>query len=72
MDQRKLNGKLEYLIKWEGFPLSESTWEISSDFHCPGLLDNFLIRTGRKAPPRISTRITKGKRNIRYVKKSAL
>ena len=25
--RRNINGKLEYKIKWEGYPLSQSTWE---------------------------------------------
>ena len=27
LDRRKTNGKYEYKIKWEGYPMSESTWE---------------------------------------------
>ena len=27
LDRRKVNGKLEYKIKWSGYPISESTWE---------------------------------------------
>ena len=27
LNRRKKNGKLEYKIKWEGYPMSESTWE---------------------------------------------
>ena len=26
-DRRKVNGKFEYKIKWEGYPMSQSTWE---------------------------------------------
>ena len=27
LDRRKTNGKIEYKIKWEGYPMSQSTWE---------------------------------------------
>ena len=27
LDRRKINGRFEYLIKWEGYPVNESTWE---------------------------------------------
>jgi hypothetical protein len=27
LDRRKVNGKFEYKIKWEGYPMSQSTWE---------------------------------------------
>ena len=27
LKRRKINGKYEYKIKWEGYPMSESTWE---------------------------------------------
>ena len=27
LDRRKVNGKFEYKIKWEGYPMNQSTWE---------------------------------------------
>ena len=27
LDRKKVNGRFEYKIKWEGYPLSQSTWE---------------------------------------------
>ena len=27
LGRRNINGKLQYKIKWEGYPLSQSTWE---------------------------------------------
>ena len=27
LDRRKINGKFEYKIKWEGYPMNQSTWE---------------------------------------------
>lgn len=34
LDQRMQNGHLDYLIKWEGFSASESTWEKGEDLRC--------------------------------------
>jgi hypothetical protein len=27
LERRTRNGKLEYRVKWSGYPLSQSTWE---------------------------------------------
>ena len=27
LDRRRVNDRLEYKIKWEGYPMSQSTWE---------------------------------------------
>ena len=27
LDRKKINGKFKYRIKWEGYPINESTWE---------------------------------------------
>jgi len=34
----------EYLIQWEGFPLSEQCWVAENDLHCEELLKAFWIR----------------------------
>ncbi|GMS88224.1 hypothetical protein PENTCL1PPCAC_10399, partial [Pristionchus entomophagus] len=35
------DGKVEYLIKWEGFSLNESTWENENNASCPELIMEF-------------------------------
>ena len=41
LDQRKHYGKIQYLIKWKGYPLSESSWEPEENLNCPELLKEF-------------------------------
>jgi hypothetical protein len=42
-------GKPQYLIKWLGFPLSDSTWENGKDLtHCDSALKSFHTIAGRR------------------------
>lgn len=41
LDKRKHYGKIQYLIKWKGYPLSEASWEPETNLNCPELLKNF-------------------------------
>lgn len=41
LDKRKKGGKVEYLIKWKGYPREESTWEPQENLNCPELLKEF-------------------------------
>jgi len=41
LDKRKHYGKIQYLIKWKGYPLSEASWEPESNLNCPELLKSF-------------------------------
>ncbi len=41
LDKRKHYGKIQYLIKWKGYPLSEASWEPESNLNCPDLLKEF-------------------------------
>jgi hypothetical protein len=36
-----LNGKIEYLVKWEGWPQSDSTWETADQFASHHIVDIF-------------------------------
>lgn len=42
IDTKLLNDKRFYLIKWEGCPVSESTWEPAENCDCPDLIEEFL------------------------------
>jgi len=39
LDRQTIKGKSHYLIKWAGFPASESTWLSGDEFYCPGLFE---------------------------------
>jgi len=41
LDKRKHYGKVQYLIKWKGYPLSEASWEPEENLNCPELLKEF-------------------------------
>ena len=44
LDKRTYYGKIQYLIKWKGYPISESSWEPKSNLNCPELLKDFNSR----------------------------
>ena len=41
LKSRKRHGKLQYLVKWANYPISESTWEPEENILDPRLLDEF-------------------------------
>jgi len=41
LDKRKHYGKIQYLIKWKGYPLSEASWEPEKNLNCPDLIKKF-------------------------------
>jgi len=41
LDVRKYYGKIQYLIKWKGYQLSDASWEPESNLNCPELIKKF-------------------------------
>ena len=35
------HGKIEYLVKWRGYPDTEDTWEPKANMDCPDLIEEF-------------------------------
>ncbi|KAK9402338.1 Tf2-1: Tf2-1 [Crotalus adamanteus] len=44
LDSRKRYGKLQYLLRWRGYPLSEATWVGERDINAPKLIQAFHRR----------------------------
>jgi Chromo (CHRromatin Organisation MOdifier) domain len=49
ISHRLTRGKSQYLVKWLGWPLSESTWEYEKQLtHCDSALKDFREEAGRR------------------------
>lgn len=44
VDSRKMNGKTQYLIHWQGYTTDEETWENLSQLDCEELIDEYLTK----------------------------
>ncbi|CAJ0585676.1 unnamed protein product, partial [Mesorhabditis spiculigera] len=41
IDMRTVRGKVEYLLKWQGYPMEEATWEPEANVACDELIKDF-------------------------------
>lgn len=48
IDKRVVKGKIEYYLKWKGYPESESTWEPVEHLDCPDLIQEFEDKLKKK------------------------
>jgi hypothetical protein len=39
--RRQVGRKTEYLVKWEGYPNEDCSWEPKANLHCPDKLAEF-------------------------------
>lgn len=51
VDKRIHKGKVEYLLKWKGYPSDDNTWEPEDSLECPELLQEYERNRAREKQP---------------------
>jgi hypothetical protein len=70
LDRRKVNGKFEYKIKWEGYPMSQSTWEPMKNLEtAKELVEEYNLSHPILAQPKSKTKSVKKDNTFIHKKK---
>ena len=65
LDHQNMGNQCEYLVKWEGFPDSENTWEPESNFDMRKCISDYLQSLGeRKTPTTSATSLDASERGL--------
>ena len=51
VDKRIHKGKVEYLLKWKGYPSSDNTWESEDNLDCQELVQDYEERRRLEKKP---------------------
>jgi len=70
LDHRDEAARRMYLVKWEGYPTSEATWEPSSNLSCNNLVRQYEHLKGKWKRPRKRSRGSGEKHPIKRVRTS--
>lgn len=67
LDKRTKNGKVEYYLKWQGYPDEDSTWEPIENVDCPDLISAYeksikVLKENQKSKRRTDTDMTNPKK----------
>uniref|UniRef100_A0A1I7WQZ8 Chromo domain-containing protein n=1 Tax=Heterorhabditis bacteriophora TaxID=37862 RepID=A0A1I7WQZ8_HETBA len=58
------DGKNEFLLKWQGFPLEESTWEPEENVSCPELITEFERKQIKKEKRESQTSSSRNQKEV--------